>query len=194
MIPTSDLELFEDAMRFAVDAHKGMVRKAAGTPYILHPVEVASIAATMTSDTEVLAAAVLHDVVEDTSHTLDEIEARFGKRVAALVAAETENKYKGLSPSETWRRRKEESLVDLENSDRDVKIIWLADKLSNMRSFYRMFQDNGRSFWCVFHQSDSAQQAWYYNAIRQLCSELADEAAFQEYDRLVNSVFAEELS
>ena len=186
--------MFEDALRFAIDAHSGMVRKAAGTPYILHPLEVASIAATMTKDEEVLAAAVLHDVVEDTSHTLDEIEERFGKRVAELVAAETENKRDDLPPEETWRIRKEESLIDLENSDRDAKILWIADKLSNMRSFYRLYQKRGTSFWNAFHQSDPAQQAWYYAAVVQLCSELSDEFAWKEFDRLVRLVFAEELS
>ena len=191
---SSNTGLFEDAMRFALEAHSGMVRKAAGTPYILHPMEVASIAATMTKDEEVLAAAVLHDVVEDTSHTLAEIEQRFGPRVAELVAAETENKREDLPPEDTWRIRKEESLVDLENSDRDAKILWVSDKLSNMRSFYRMFKRQGKAFWDAFHQNDPAQQAWYYANIVRLCSELSDQFAWIEFDQLVRFVFAEELS
>ena len=187
-------ELFEDALRFATDAHAGMVRKAGFTPYILHPMEVASIASTMTGDVEVLAAALLHDVVEDTPHTADEIEALFGPRVAELVAAETENKRPGLPSKDTWRIRKEESLAELALADRDTKILWLADKLSNMRSFYRMYLDRGSSFWNAFNQNDPAQQAWYYCAIARLCSELSDELAWQEYDWLVRIVFAEVLS
>lgn len=190
---SSNTGLFEDAMRFALEAHAGMVRKAAGTPYILHPMEVASIAATMTADIEVLSAAVLHDVVEDTPYTLADIEDRFGPRVAELVAAETENKREGLPPEQTWRIRKEESLVDLERSDRDAKILWVSDKLSNMRSFYRLFKEKGSALWDAFNQSDPAQQAWYYTNIVELCCELSDQAAWKELDQLVRFVFAEEL-
>ena len=193
MKPKADTSFFDDAASFAIEAHAGMLRKAAGTPYIMHPMEVATIAATMTNDPEVLVAALLHDVVEDTPHTLDEIEDRFGPRVARLVAAETENKYKGLPKSETWRLRKEESLVELECGDRDVKILWLADKLSNMRSFHRLFLREGDSFWGAFNQSDPVQQAWYYSKIDELCAELSDESAWQEFDWLIHEVFAKEL-
>ena len=89
------MSLFDDAARFAVEAHADMTRKGGGLPYILHPFEVATIAASMTSDEEVLAAALLHDVVEDAGVDFNELRERFGNRVADLVASETENKYPG---------------------------------------------------------------------------------------------------
>lgn len=187
-------ELFEDAVCFATNAHAGMVRKGGNTPYILHPMEVAAIAATMTDDLEVLMAALLHDVVEDTDHTLYEIERLFGRNVASLVASETEDKKRDLPPSESWRVRKEESLADLERSDRNVKILWLSDKLSNMRSFYRSYLVRGDALWNDFNQSDPAQQAWYYSSIAQLCSELEEESAWKEYNQLVSIVFKKELA
>ena len=101
---------FEQAIIFAVRAHEGQRRRGESTPYIIHPMEVAAICASMTSDEDVLAAAVLHDTVEDTNATLEQIEAQFGARVARLVAAETENKRANLPPAETWRIRKQESL------------------------------------------------------------------------------------
>ena len=186
-------KLFEDALRFATEAHAGMVRKSGDMPYILHPLEVATIAATMTDDREVLAAALLHDVVEDTPHTLDEIESLFGPRVAALVASETEDKREGLPPAETWRIRKEESLVDLAHADRDMRILWVSDKLSNMRSFYRMYIERGSSLWNDFNQKDPRQQLWYYTAIVRLTEDLSGETAWQEFEWLVKTVFAEEL-
>ena len=189
-----DSTLFESAMRFALDAHAGMTRKASATPYILHPMEVATIAASMTDDPEVLAAAVLHDVVEDTPCSLDEIECRFGSRVAQLVASETENKYIGLPKSETWRRRKEESLANLKDGGRDVKILWLSDKLSNIRSFHRLFLKEGSSLWNSFNQNNPAQQAWYYSTILRYCAELSEENAWREFDYLVRIVFEKELS
>ena len=77
------MSLFDDAARFAVDAHAGMLRKGDAIPYVLHPFEVASIAATITTDEEVLAAALLHDTVEDADASLDRIRELFGDRVAA---------------------------------------------------------------------------------------------------------------
>ena len=126
--------IFEQAVEFALKAHEGQRRKDGGV-YILHPLEDATIVATMTQDEEVLAAAVLHDTVEDTDVTMEDILTNFGERVATLVAHETEDKREHLDPSETWKIRKVESLEVLRTcNDRDTKILWLGDKLSNMRS------------------------------------------------------------
>ena len=81
------MELVSEAVAFAVKAHDGMRRKKSDLPYILHPMEAAVIGGTMTEDQNVIAAAALHDVVEDTGITIEEIEERFGKRVKELVAA-----------------------------------------------------------------------------------------------------------
>ena len=132
------MNTFEKAAAFALKAHEGQMRKAAPIPFILHPMEVAQIASTLTHDQDVLAAAVLHDVVEDTPVTLEEIHENFGEHIAWLVAMETENKRRGQPAAETWRIRKEESLEELEKcGDSDVQILWLSDKLSNLRSFCR---------------------------------------------------------
>jgi (p)ppGpp synthase/HD superfamily hydrolase len=83
----------EEAIIYATIMHQGKVRKFGGRPYIFHPLEVAQILSTMTDDEEVITAGILHDIVEDTDGTLGEIEKRFGKRVADIVAADSENKY-----------------------------------------------------------------------------------------------------
>ena len=181
---------FEEAARFALNAHAGMMRKRAKTPYILHPFEVATIAASITSNEDVLCASLLHDVVEDTDHTLEEIRAAFGDRVAELVASETEEKYRDLPSSETWKKRKEDSIRVLrECGDRDVHILWLSDKLSNMRSFARLHEKQGDDLWSFFHQKNPSRQAWYYCAVRDAVSDLRETAAWREYDFLVQQVF-----
>ena len=183
-------ELFERALRFATDAHAGMVRKAGHTPYILHPMEVASIASTMTDDVEVLAAALLHDVVEDADIKIEEIEAKFGKRVRELVESETEDKRADLPPADTWRIRKEESLAELEKAeDIAVLMVWLGDKLANMRAIYRDFKVEGEAMWQRFNQKDAAQQAWYYRSIAELTRRLSDTSAWLEYKTLTELVF-----
>ena len=181
---------FEQAIIFAVRAHEGQRRRGETTPYIIHPMEVAAICASMTSDEDVLAAAVLHDTVEDTNATLEQIEAQFGARVARLVAAETENKRANLPPAETWRIRKQESLEDLKfSTDPGVKILWLGDKLANIRSFYRAWQRRGHELWNDFNQKDPAQQAWYYRTITALLSDLKEHAAWQELRDDVERIF-----
>lgn len=178
------------AIEFASRAHDGMIRKKDKTPYILHPLEAAVIVGSMTDNRDVISAAVLHDVVEDTSITIEEIEENFGSRVRALVESETEDKRADLPPEDTWRTRKEESLQELANSgDTDVLMLWIGDKLSNMRSFYRIWKAEGESMWQSFNQKDPSQQKWYYTTIAELTSSLKEFSAWQEYNELVKIVF-----
>ena len=104
------MELVSEAVAFAVKAHDGMRRKKSTAPYILHPMEAAGIVGTMTDDQSIIAAAALHDVVEDAGVSIEEVGEKFGERVKELVGSETEDKRADLPPTDTWRIRKEESL------------------------------------------------------------------------------------
>ena len=178
------------AIEFATAAHDGMRRKKDNTPYILHPLEAAVIVGTMTDDQDIISAAVLHDVVEDAGITIEEIEEKFGKRVRELVSSETEDKRADLPPEDTWKIRKEESLKVLKNSgDNAVLMLWLGDKLANIRSFYRIWKNEGDGMWQTFNQKDPEQQFWYYNSIAELTLPLKDFSAWQEYNELVKMIF-----
>lgn len=184
------MELVSEAIVFAVQAHDGMRRKQSERPYILHPMEAAVIVGSITSDQHVISAAVLHDVVEDTSITIEEVEARFGKRIRDLVEAETENKREDLPPEDTWRVRKEESLVVLKNTDDlNVLIVWIGDKLANMRSIYREFKEKGNAMWQRFNQKDPKAHAWYYSTIADLTERISYTPAWIEYKKLIELVF-----
>ena len=184
------MELVSEAIAFAVKAHDGMRRKKSEAPYILHPMEAAVIVGTMTDDQNLIAAAALHDVVEDANITIDEIEERFGKRVRELVQSETEDKRADLPPESTWRIRKEESLEELKNTnDIGVLMVWLGDKLANMRAIYRDFKIEGVQMWQRFNQKDVNEQAWYYRSIVTLTERLSDTSAWLEYKTLTEIVF-----
>ena len=188
------MELVSEAIAFAVAAHDGMRRKKSDTPYILHPMEAAVIVSTMTDDQNLIAAAALHDVVEDAGITIEDIEEKFGKRVRELVSSETEDKRADLPPSDTWRIRKEESLAVLKNTDDiGVLILWLGDKLANMRSIYRDFKVEGVAMWQRFNQKDVNEQAWYYRSIVKLTERLSDTFAWLEYKTLTELVFGTEV-
>ena len=184
------MELVSEAVAFAVKAHDGMRRKKSDAPYILHPMEAAVIVGTMTEDQDLIAAAVLHDVVEDAGIAPEEIGERFGMRVRELVASETEDKREDLPPSATWRIRKEESLAVLKNTDDiGVLMVWLGDKLANMRAIYRDWKTEGDAMWERFNQKDKNEQAWYYRSIAELTGRLADTSAWLEYKTLTELVF-----
>ncbi len=186
------MELVSEAIIFATKAHDGMRRKQSDIPYILHPMEAAAIVGSMTSNQEVIAAAALHDVVEDAGISMKEIEEHFGKRVAELVASETEDKREHLPAESTWKIRKEEAVRILKNTkDMDIKILYLGDKLANIRSIYYIWQNEGHAIWKQFNQKDPAQQAWYYKTIADSLRELSDTLAWQEFNSLIQTIFAE---
>ena len=183
----------DEALRFAISAHEGMRRKVDGSPYVLHPLEAAIIAATMTSDEDVICAAALHDVVEDTPYSPETIGEMFGEHVEMLVVSESENKRRDLPSSQTWLIRKQESLEELAQSqDEGIAIIWLSDKLSNMRSLSRTFDSEGDAMWNHFNQKDPAMHEWYYRQIAELTKNLEHHTAWKEYVWLVNRVFGGE--
>ncbi len=185
------MNILEEAIIFATILHQGKVRKFGNNPFILHPLEVAQILSTMTEDVEVLTAGILHDIVEDTDGTLEEIEKRFGKRVADLVASESEEDYPGESRKDTWKRRKEKSLLVLKNSqDIGVKMLWLADKLSNIRSLAAIYSERGEGFWEDLHQSDPDMQLWYYKTVAETVElSLNKTGAFKELVKHINFIW-----
>lgn len=184
------MSVLDKAITFAVQAHEGQYRKNEQMPFIMHPIEVAAIVSTITSDEAVLAAAMLHDVIEDTQVSANILGEIVGDEVLSLVLSETEEKYRNLPASETWKRRKEESLVELRNStDRRVKILWVSDKLSNMRAFCRRYKKDGDALWQDFNMKDKSQQCWYYTEVLKATEELKEYHAWQELKELVDFVF-----
>ena len=181
----------EEAIIYATVMHQGKVRKLGSSPYILHPLEVAQILSTMTDDQDVITAGILHDIVEDTDGTLQEIKKRFGERVAFLVSSESENAYPEESRSESWKRRKEESLKVLKDTDdQGVRMLWLADKLANVRSVARNYSENGDKVWESFHQRDQKMHHWYYRTVaEQLELSLNKTGAFKEFIKHINFIW-----
>ncbi len=181
----------EKALIFATKAHDGQYRKGTDRPYILHPIETMAIAMAFSEDEDVLVAAVLHDTVEDTSVTLKRIEREFGFRVAELVASVTEDKKRNLPPEATWRARKFEMLFRLKKADRDTKIIWFADCLSNMREIKKDYDSCGDDIWDRFNQQNKDMHGWYYKEIVRILDDyyFEDDEWFRDFADMVYSVF-----
>jgi len=187
-----DSTLLDKAIVFAVQAHHNTERRGKGFPYIVHPLEAVSIVATMTSDQELLAAAALHDVVEDTSITLDDLRREFGDRVADLVEKESDKFVEGVSETDSWRDRKQAAIDRIAAAPYDAKMVAMGDKLSNMRAIARDYVELGNKLWERFHAPGGrADHEWHYRGLAQSLSDLAGTHAYNEFTYLIDHVFGE---
>ena len=184
-----DTTLLDRAIVFAVRAHAGTERRGKGFPYIVHPMEAVEIVATMTSDQKLLAAAVLHDTVEDTDTTIEQIQAEFGDRVASFVAAESDEPHQSRDGIENWHARKQAAIDRLARASHDAKIVALGDKLSNMRAIARDYAQQGDALWNLFHTNDPKEHEWHYRGLAESLRELKDTFAYKEFEQLINQVF-----
>lgn len=184
-----DTELLDRAIIFAVRAHAGTERRGKGFPYIIHPLEAVEIVATMTNDQELLAAAALHDTVEDTDITVEQIRAEFGNRIASLVALESDEPHQSGDSIECWRARKQAAIDRLTTASVDAKMVALGDKLSNMRTIARDYEVLGDKVWDIFHAKDPKDHEWRYRALAKALCDLQDTFAYKEFNELINKVF-----
>ena len=184
-----DTDLLDRAIVFAVKAHHNTERRGKGFPYIVHPMEAVEIVATITSDQELLAAASLHDTIEDTDVTVEDIRREFGDRIADLVHAESDQFTEGVSEEDSWHDRKQAAIDRLRHASHDAKIVAMGDKLSNMRAIWRDYQTKGDDLWNIFHVKDKASHEWHYRGLADSLSELSNTFAYQEFVRLINDVF-----
>lgn len=180
----------EKAIRFATKAHEGQVRKGTNRPFILHPLEVGEIVASMTDDEEVISAAILHDTIEDCKEITAEIISReFSPRVANLVTQESEDKTK------TWLERKSRTIEELKTASWEIQMIALGDKLSNMRDIDRDYKICGEELWNRFNMKDKHMIGWYYkNVCTSLEPTMKTMEPFVEYSTLIERNFEEELA
>ena len=185
-----DTALLDRAIIFAVKAHAGTERRGKGFPYIVHPMEAVEIVATITPDQELLAAAALHDVVEDTDVSADELRREFGDRIAALVVAESDVFEDGVSEEDSWHARKKAAIDRLARAPYEAKIVAMGDKLSNMRAIARDYAVKGDSLWNIFHANDPKDHEWHYRGLADSLSDLKDTFAYKEFVSLIDQVFS----
>ena len=189
ILPNMDTSILDKAIVFAVNAHKGGERRGKGFPYIVHPMEAVAIAATMTGDQELLAAAALHDTVEDTDVTMEDIRREFGERVASLVTAETEIPIENVTEEESWHIRKQAAIDCISAASHDAKMVALSDKLSNARAIYRDYLQMGDKVWDMFRVKNVADHEWHYRGLARALSSLKGTFAYNEFEELISKLF-----
>lgn len=175
------------AVEFATKAHSGQFRKKTNIPYIVHPLGAAQILMELNCPNKIVIASLLHDTVEDTIVTYQDIEEIFGRYVMELVKQASEPDQKA-----SWKERKTHTIETLRNSSRDAALVACADKLDNIRSIKRDYEKLGEKVWERFNVSKEDQQ-WYYGALAEVFSGYAKESVyapiFAEFISEVKAVF-----
>ncbi|MGB3366817.1 MAG: HD domain-containing protein [Acidaminobacteraceae bacterium] len=177
-----------EAIQLAIKAHDKQFRKLDGDIYAAHPIEVGIILASNNYETDIIIAGILHDTVEDTYVTLDDIASQFGNHVRSLVDGCSEN-----DKSLAWKNRKLNALDTVENCDDiGVKLIFCADKLSNIQSIIRYKQNSSdKDLWSKFN-AGFEDQKWYYTESLRVLNDLKDTKMYLELKDSIDIVFYSE--
>lgn len=158
------MNIKEKAKEFAIKAHKGQVRKnEKDKPMIIHPISVAELLEEYGYDDNVVAAGYLHDVVEDTKYTIEDIEKEFGKDIASLVMGASEPD-KSLS----WEERKQHTIDETKILPLRNKLVICADKINNLEDMMIKFEKNGTRDFSAFKRGEKDQKWYYTNVYKSL--------------------------
>jgi (p)ppGpp synthase/HD superfamily hydrolase len=157
----------ERALRSAASFHRGQERKGSGVPYVQHVVAVAMILDRLGFAEDVVIAGLLHDVVEDTEATLEQVREAFGETVAETVAFCSERKTDPGGQKRPWIDRKQEHLDLLIDAPIAARAVTLADKLHNLLSIQLDLRE-GRDVWSTFN-AERSQVLWYYRSVIERC-------------------------
>ncbi len=154
------MKITEKAKSFAITAHIGQIRKSdKEKPKIIHPINVANILQEYNFDNNVIAAGYLHDVIEDTKYTKEDLSKSFGEDIVSLVLGATEED-KSLS----WEERKQETITKVKTLDLRHKAVVCADKISNLEDLRIIFEINGKKDFSAFKRGFDKQK-WYYTGV-----------------------------
>lgn len=180
-----ELELIDYAIYFATKAHNGQKRKTEqDVDMIFHPFTVSMILQRAGANTNCVIAGILHDVVEDTKYTLEDIKEQFGIQIANIVDEVSENK------SLPWKERKIEAINKIKTASIEGKLVECADKISNLETLYNLYQEEGEEVWKNFNKPKE-EQKWYYTNMYEavLMNTTEKNILFDRYKKVLDKIF-----
>jgi (p)ppGpp synthase/HD superfamily hydrolase len=179
--------MIDRALEFVVKKHAGQCRKGTSHPYVVHLVEVMMLLQRENYEREVVVAGILHDTLEDTDTTYQELVEHFGQTVADLVLYCTEDKTK------SWKERKTKTIQDMfDQVDLKGNLIVLADKTANLRDSCREYQKFGYNRWDKFTEGYDAQK-WYHESLFETSSFYRETKLHDEYEDLIDIIFHDKI-
>ena len=178
--------MIEKAIMFATVAHAGQIRKGnPKEPVIVHPLAVGEILRQYGTDENVIIAGYLHDVIEDTNYSLEDIEKQFGQDVAHLVDVASDK-----DKSKSWEERKQNKIEKTKELTLREKLVIIADKISNIEDLEKIFKSKGHNDFSSFRRGEKEQE-WYYRNIYNslIFNENIENPLFKRLEKSINTVF-----
>lgn len=151
--------LINKAVIFCLRAHSGQCRKGTDIPYAMHPLNVSMILTKFNCPENLIVAGLLHDCIEDTSVTFDDITREFNETIAELVQGCSEK-----DKSDTWKNRKQHTVGHLKTASDEVCVVSCADKQHNLVNLINDYKTHGERLWSRFNASKE-DQLWYYTSL-----------------------------
>jgi len=178
--------VIEKAAMYAMIAHSGQVRKSEpDKPAIVHPMGVADILINYGADDGVVAAGLLHDVVEDTDRTLEDIEKNFGKDIAHLVDVASEP-----DKTKSWEERKLNKINTMRDKTLREKLVPTADKIHNIETMERQIRQRGYKDFTAFRRGEKQQEWFFRNMYFSLINgQDPENPLFKRLEKSINNVF-----
>lgn len=175
------MELLEKAHRLMIRAHGKQVRKTDGSPYVAHPMMVAKKLARLNFPDEVIAAAMIHDVLEDTDITEQQLRQELGNEVVDIILPLSEDK------KLDWEDRKKKYISDVKNASIATKAVSIADKIHNLESVIETHKTMGPAIWTKFNRGKE-QKMWFEREMLKAFQESWDHPMIAEYEKLLKQV------
>jgi (p)ppGpp synthase/HD superfamily hydrolase len=155
------MNIIEKATRIAVEVHEGQRRKVDGLPYIIHPVMVALKLAKYNFPDKVIAAALAHDILEETKYPEEKLRKELGDEVAEIVKAVTNENIPD------WEEKKKKYVESVLNGSKDAKAVSVADKIHNLESLLIAYEEQGLSIWGKFNRGKE-KKIWFENEVLKM--------------------------
>ncbi|KKP32397.1 MAG: hypothetical protein A2312_04710 [Candidatus Staskawiczbacteria bacterium RIFOXYB2_FULL_32_9] len=174
-----DDNIIGKAVKIAVFAHKDQVRKADGLPFIIHPFMVALKLAKYNFSDKIVAAALVHDVLEDTNFSEKILKNELGKEVLEIVKAVTNDN------SLIWEDEKKKYIETVRNGPDGSKAVSLADKIHNIESLLQAYKKQGPEIWKKFNRGKE-KKIWFEEEVLKMLKETWDHPMIKEYEVLIN--------
>ena len=179
------IDLVDYAIYFSTKAHNGQKRKSEpDVDMIFHPFTVGMILQRAGANTNAVIAGILHDIVEDTKYSLEDVSKEFGEEIANIVFEVSENK------SLNWKERKIDAINKIKTASLEGKLVECADKINNLETLYALYKEEGEEVWNSFNQHKEEQEWYYtnmYNAVLENTQE--ENPLFNRYKEILNKVF-----
>ncbi len=177
------MEKLDYAILFATKAHKGQKRKTEDIDMIFHPFTVGMILNNFGMSEDCVIAGILHDVVEDTKYTSEDIQNIFGENVSRIVKEVTENK------ALPWEERKKESIEKIKTASIEGKMVACADKINNLESLYETYKEKGEKVWEAFNRPYEKQKWYYTEMYNAVIKNIENNELCERYKNILNKIF-----